>query len=89
METDASGYETTYLNFAKFIHRYQRQFAQASTSEALQYILLINLNADVSYPIGDEQKSLCHMYVKDLVSETQKYAELLGSLQLRDRKTVR
>jgi nuclear pore complex protein Nup93 len=88
-ETDPTGYEVASFNFAKLIHRYQRPFAKEDTSEALQYLLLIALNKDAPEPVGKEQRAICHDYIRELVIDTEKYAELLGDLRIDGVKTVR
>jgi nuclear pore complex protein Nup93 len=88
-EVDSAGYEIASFNFAKLIHRYQRPFAKEDTAEALQYLLLIPLNKDAPEPVGKEQRAICHDYVRELVIDTEKYAELLGDLRIDGVKTVR
>ncbi|KAK4050856.1 nuclear pore complex subunit [Microbotryomycetes sp. JL201] len=78
---DGSGYEAPRLNFARLIQRYTRAFAHTDTEEALNYLYLVCLNADVPEPIGKEQVSLCHDYIRELVMDTRKYSQLLGDVR--------
>lgn len=80
-DQDASNYDAPRLNFARLIHRYTRAFAHTDTEEALNYLYLICLNADVSGTIGKEQVALCHDYVRELVMDTRKYSQLLGDVR--------
>ncbi|KAM0790861.1 hypothetical protein ACM66B_004702 [Microbotryomycetes sp. NB124-2] len=80
-DQDASGYEAPRLNFARLVQRYTRAFAHTDTEEAMNYLYLICLNADVADPIGKEQVSLCHDYVRELVMDTRKYSQLLGDVR--------
>lgn len=79
--SDMELYETSYLNFSRMIYRYYRLFAQSDPTEALQYIYLICLNADVPKPVGEEQVRKCHDYIRELVMDTRAYAELLGDVR--------
>ncbi|GAA5917547.1 hypothetical protein JCM8208_005072 [Rhodotorula glutinis] len=69
------------LSFARLLHRYTRLFAQSDAVEALQYLYLVCLNADLPAPRGDEQVALAHEYVRQLVMETRHYSELLGDVR--------
>lgn len=80
-EQDASGYDAPAINFARLIHRYTRSFAQTDTEEALNYLYLICLNADLPGAVGKEQVELCHGYIRELVMETRKYSQLLGDVR--------
>lgn len=63
------------------IHRYTRSFAQTDTEEALNYLYLICLNADLPGNLGKDQISLCHDFVRELVMDTRKYSQLLGDVR--------
>ncbi|KWU41638.1 NIC-domain-containing protein [Rhodotorula sp. JG-1b] len=78
--TDAKT-ETPSISFARLLHRYTRLFAQSDAAEALQYLYLICLNADLPAPRGDEQVALAHQYVRELVMETRQYSQLLGDVR--------
>ncbi|GAA5993540.1 hypothetical protein JCM10908_000639 [Rhodotorula pacifica] len=78
--TDAKS-DTPSLAFARLLHRYTRLFAQSDAAEALQYLYLICLNADLPAPRGDEQVALAHQYVRELVMETRQYSQLLGDVR--------
>ncbi|ORY89113.1 NIC-domain-containing protein [Leucosporidium creatinivorum] len=77
VEADPSGYDLTRLNFARLLHRYTRTFVLTDTEEALNYLYLVCLNADVS----QDQVQLCHDYVRELVMDTRKYSMLLGDIR--------
>ncbi|GAA5920378.1 hypothetical protein JCM1841_005599 [Sporobolomyces salmonicolor] len=72
---------TPSLNFARLIHRYTRAFVHSDAVEALQYLYLVCLNADLQPPRGEEQVSLAHEYVRELVMETRQYSALLGDVR--------
>ncbi len=69
------------LNFARLLHRYTRQFVQSDAAEAVQYLYLICLSADLPAPAGQEQVALCHDYVRELVMESRAWTELLGDVR--------
>ncbi|GAA5930513.1 hypothetical protein JCM3775_003790, partial [Rhodotorula graminis] len=73
--------DTPSLSFARLLHRYTRLFAQSDAVEALQYLYLVCLNADLPAPRGDEQVALAHEYVRQLVMDTRHYSELLGDVR--------
>ena len=77
VEASISSYDAPRLNFARLIHRYTRAFAQTDTAEALNYLYLVCLNADVD----ESQVQLCHDYIRELVMETRKYSTLLGDIR--------
>lgn len=74
-------YETAHLNFSRMIYRYYRVFAHSDPTEALQYIYLICLYADLPSPTGEEQVKRCHDCIRELVMETRAYAALLGDVR--------
>lgn len=84
-DPSGAGYDLPRLNFARLIHRYTRSFAQTDTSEALNYLYLVCLNADVA----KDQVQLCHDYIRELVMETRKYSTLLGDIRNDGTKIVR
>lgn len=63
------------------IYRYYRPFAHSDPVEALQYIYLLCLNADAPSPTGEQQVARCHDYIRELVTETRAYSELLGDVR--------
>jgi nuclear pore complex protein Nup93 len=89
VEQDASGYEVVHLNFARLLHRYTRAFAQTDAEEALHYLYLVCLNADLPGATGKEQVTLCHDYIRELVMDTRKYSQLLGDVRNDGTKIVR
>ncbi|BGP34324.1 nuclear pore complex subunit [Rhodotorula toruloides] len=72
---------TPAISFARLIHRYTRLFAHSDAAEALQYLYLICLNADLPSPRGEDQVALAHDYVRELVMETRQYSQLLGDVR--------
>lgn len=79
---------TPSLSFARLLHRYTRLFAQSDAAEALQYLYLICLYADLKGPLGEEQVALAHQYVRELVMETRQYSQLLGDVRNDGTKVV-
>ncbi|GAA5992093.1 hypothetical protein JCM11641_002537 [Rhodosporidiobolus odoratus] len=67
---------TPSLAFPRLMHRYTRAFASSDATEALQYLYLICLNADVP-----GQVEIAHEYVRELVMETRQYSALLGDVK--------
>ncbi|GAA6062838.1 hypothetical protein JCM10212_001844 [Sporobolomyces blumeae] len=72
---------TPSLSFSRLIHRYTRAFVHSDAVEALQYLYLICLNADLPGPRGQEQVEIAHDYVRELVMETRQYSVLLGDVR--------
>lgn len=89
LSQDGAGDEIAYLNFSRLLYRYTRPFVQTDAPEAVHYLYLICLNADLDHPIGSEQVSICHDYIRELVMETRKYGELLGDIRQDGTKIVR
>lgn len=89
IEFDDPKQEIAQVNFARLLHRYTRSFVQSDPQEALHYIYLVCLNADLPAPLGQDQIDLCHNYVRELVMDTRKYAELLGDVRNDGTKIVR
>ncbi|SCZ89311.1 BZ3500_MvSof-1268-A1-R1_Chr1-1g01098 [Microbotryum saponariae] len=81
VEQDSSGYDLASIHFARLLHRYTRSFAQTDTEEALNYLYLICLNADLPAPLGPNQIKSCHDHIRQLVMETRNYAQLLGDVK--------
>ncbi|GAA6011273.1 hypothetical protein JCM11491_006780 [Sporobolomyces phaffii] len=73
---------TPSLSFSRLIHRYTRSFVHTDALEALQYLYLICLNADLEpSERGKEQVELCHEFVRELVMDTRQYSTLLGDVR--------
>ncbi|GAA5897343.1 linker nucleoporin NIC96 [Sporobolomyces salmoneus] len=72
---------TPSLSFSRLIHRYTRSFVHTDALEALQYLYLICLNADLPGEQGKEQIELAHEFVRELVMETRQYSTLLGDVR--------
>ncbi|GAA5959783.1 hypothetical protein JCM3765_000101 [Sporobolomyces pararoseus] len=72
---------TPSLSFSRLIHRYTRSFVHTDALEALQYLYLICLNADLPGERGKEQVELAHEFVRELVMDTRQYSTLLGDVR--------
>lgn len=69
------------LNFARLIGTYTKEFRQTSPVSAVDYLVLICLNKDITGPRGREQLKLCHEALKELVLETREFSRLLGDIR--------
>ncbi|GAA5876807.1 hypothetical protein JCM16303_006291 [Sporobolomyces ruberrimus] len=72
---------TPSISFSRLIHRYTRSFVHTDALEALQYLYLVCLNADLPGDRGKEQVELAHEFVRELVMETRQYSTLLGDVR--------
>ncbi|KAG0348404.1 hypothetical protein BG004_005245 [Podila humilis] len=79
--TEADGRELSHFNFAELMHRQARAIADQSPVYALAYLYQICLNTDLSSSTNEEQKTLCHNYIQELVLQAKDYGALLGSTQ--------
>ncbi|KAI1315080.1 hypothetical protein EDD11_001322 [Mortierella claussenii] len=77
--TDAQGQEIPHFNFTQLIHYQARIIAEHYPTEALTYLYLICLNTDLAPAINQEQISLCHSYIQELVLQAKDYSALLGT----------
>lgn len=70
------------LDLAQLLKRYSRALAQSSRRDALAYISVLTLNADVPAPIGAEQVAQCHELVQALLLDAPPagIVELLGDV---------
>lgn len=60
---------------------YTRDFRTSNVDAAVDYLVLICLNADLSGGAGKAQASLCHEALRELVLETREFAQLLGDIR--------
>lgn len=60
---------------------YTRDFRTSNVESAVDYMVLICLNADVPGTLGSSQASLCHEALRELVLETREFARLLGDIR--------
>lgn len=90
VESDAQGGSVASIDFAKLVQRYVRTFSQSSRRDALQYLYLICLHADVAEPVGSEQVRRCHDLIRALVLEAHptEFQELLGDVRTNGAKTA-
>ena len=68
------------LDFGRMIGFYTRDFRASSVTSAVDYLVLLCLNADLPAPLGPDQASLCHEALRELVLETRAFAQLLGDI---------
>ncbi|KAG0211674.1 Nup93/Nic96-domain-containing protein [Mortierella sp. GBAus27b] len=76
---DAQGNEVSHFNFTQLIHYQARIIAEHYPGEALTYLYQICLNTDLTPAINQEQISLCHSYIQELVLQAKDYSSLLGT----------
>ncbi|KAL8662795.1 MAG: hypothetical protein Q9202_004396 [Teloschistes flavicans] len=83
-ESDLLTYNTKELpqiSFGRMIGYYTRDFRTSNVDAAVDYLVLICLNADLSGGAGKAQASLCHEALRELVLETREFAQLLGDIR--------
>src|SRR5437868_5518802 len=73
--------ELPQINFSRMLGYYTRDFRAASPVSAVEYLVLICLNASLSGAAGRVQASLCHEALRELVLESREYAQLLGDIR--------
>ncbi|KAF9583225.1 hypothetical protein BGW38_009989 [Lunasporangiospora selenospora] len=76
---DSEGREIAHFNFTELMHYQARVIAERYPTEALVYLYQICLNTDLSERTNQEQISLCHNYIQELVLQSNDYAALLGT----------
>ncbi|RKF60950.1 Nucleoporin NIC96 [Erysiphe neolycopersici] len=69
------------INFGPMIALYTRDFRVANAVAAVDYIVLISLNKDISGGIGRNQRAFCHEALRELVLESREFADLLGDMR--------
>lgn len=60
---------------------YTRDFRDAKSEAAADYLVLICLNADLPGEAGKYQRDVCHEALRQLVLDTREFAELLGDVR--------
>ncbi|ANB14289.1 linker nucleoporin NIC96 [Sugiyamaella lignohabitans] len=74
--------ETPQLNFVRLIGYYTRDFRRSDPSEAVDYLILICLNGDITTGgRGKQHLRLAHEALKELVLETREFSRLLGDIR--------
>ena len=68
------------INFGQMLGYYTRDFRAANSAAAVDYLVLICLNADDSTG-GQQQAQLCHEALRELVLETREYSRLIGDVR--------
>ncbi|KKY21229.1 putative nuclear pore protein [Diplodia seriata] len=69
------------INFCRIIGHYTRDFRAARAEAAADYLVLLNLNADLDGQLGQSQAACCHEALRELVLETREFALLLGDIR--------
>lgn len=68
------------LDFGRMIGYYTRDFRTSNVLAAVDYLVLIHLNADLEGELGRSYSGLCHEALRELVLETREFATLLGDI---------
>ncbi|KAK4186577.1 Nup93/Nic96-domain-containing protein [Podospora australis] len=68
------------INFGRMLGYYTRDFRAANPAAAVDYLVLICLNADET-PAGQQQASLCHEALRELVLESRDFSKLIGDIK--------
>lgn len=66
-----------YLNFARLVGYYTRDFRRSDPEDAVDYLTLICMNSD----INTAHLKMCHESLKELVLETREFSKLLGDVR--------
>lgn len=69
------------LNFGRMLGYYTRDFRAADVASAVDYLVLICLNADLDGEAGRQQAELCHIALRELVLETREFSKLIGDIR--------
>ncbi|EEH39027.2 hypothetical protein PAAG_01489 [Paracoccidioides lutzii Pb01] len=69
------------INFASLITQYTREFRTGYVEAAVDYFILICLNADLPGELGKSQASVCHEALREFILETRDFAILLGDIR--------
>ena len=68
------------IDFGRMIGYYTRDFRTSNVVAAVDYLVLIYLNADLEGELGRTYSELCHEALRELVLETREFATLLGDI---------
>jgi nuclear pore complex protein Nup93 len=66
------------INFGRMLGYYTRDFRAADVAAAVDYLILICLNADDA--AGVHHAALCHEALRELVLETREFSKLIGDI---------
>ena len=70
------------INFGRMLGYYTRDFRAANAGAAVDYLVLICLNADAAGgDAGRAQAALCHEALRELVLETREFSKLIGDIK--------
>ena len=69
------------LNYGRMLGYYTRDFRAADVASAVDYLVLICLNADLGGEAGRQQAELCHVALRELVLETREFSKLIGDIR--------
>lgn len=69
------------LNFGLMVGYYTADFRAAKPEAAVDYLILLCLNADLDGEAGRQQAELCYEALRELVLETREFAALLGDIR--------
>ncbi|KAL2138396.1 hypothetical protein VTI28DRAFT_6868 [Corynascus sepedonium] len=67
------------INFGRMLGYYTRDFRAANAAAAVDYLVLICLNADDAG--GQQQAALCHEALRELVLESREFSRLIGDIK--------
>jgi nuclear pore complex protein Nup93 len=67
------------INFGRMLGYYTRDFRAANAAAAVDYLVLICLNADESG--AQQQAALCHEALRELVLESREFSRLIGDIK--------
>ncbi|KAK4678340.1 nuclear pore complex subunit [Podospora pseudoanserina] len=68
------------INFGRMLGYYTRDFRAANAAAAVDYLVLICLNADET-AAGQQQAALCHEALRELVLESREFSRLIGDIK--------
>ncbi|KAH8888205.1 Pentulose kinase [Thozetella sp. PMI_491] len=71
--------ELPQINFGRMLGYYTRDFRAANVAAAVDYLVLICLNADEAN--GQQHAALCHEALRELVLETREFSKLIGDIR--------
>ena len=72
--------DTARINFGRMLGYYTMDFRAANAAAAVDYLVLICLNADET-PAGQQQAQLCYDSLRGLVLDTKEFSKLIGDVR--------
>jgi len=69
------------INFGRMLGYYTRDFRAANPAAAVDYLVLICLNADEAAGGQQAQAALCHEALRELVLESREFSRLIGDIR--------